>query len=74
MRQHIGLGEARAISNLELTWPTSKTVQHFQNVPMDAFYGAKEGAPQLFPLTYKSFALHHGESHQGHDVQPAQKP
>jgi hypothetical protein len=59
IRQHIGLGDATAVTQIEVTWPTSKTVQKFVNVGMDAAYHIKEDSPELIPVTYKKFTLKH---------------
>jgi hypothetical protein len=43
LRQHIGLGKATKISEIEVSWPTSKLVQRFQNVEVDRDYRLREG-------------------------------
>lgn len=48
-RQHIGLGDAVAIRSLTIRWPTSGTVQTFQNPEMDRFYKVVEGKDALLP-------------------------
>ena len=60
IRQHIGVGDATSISQIEITWPTPKTMQRFNNVGMDAAYHIKEDSPELTPVSYKKFALKHG--------------
>jgi hypothetical protein len=35
LRQHIGIGHATTVDKIEVTWPTSKTVQQFQNIKAD---------------------------------------
>src|SRR5262249_47176449 len=40
-----GLGKAKAIVALTVTWPTSKTAQTFRNVVMDRAYRLVEGSP-----------------------------
>jgi hypothetical protein len=66
IRQHIGVGDATSISQIEITWPTSKTVQKFTNVGMDAAYRIKEDSPELTPVSYKRFELKHGDPNSVH--------
>jgi hypothetical protein len=40
--QHIGLGKAKTIESIEITWPTSKTRQVFRNVPVNSRIEIKE--------------------------------
>jgi hypothetical protein len=40
--QHIGLGKAKTIESIEITWPTSKTRQVFKNVPVNSRIEIKE--------------------------------
>jgi tetratricopeptide (TPR) repeat protein len=44
LRQHIGLGKAARILDLEIRWPTSATEQHFQDVGKNQLLGIKEFA------------------------------
>ena len=62
IRQHIGLGAATGVSEIAITWPTSKTVQRFTNVGMDTAYRIKEDAGELTPVNYTKFSLRHGET------------
>jgi hypothetical protein len=66
IRQHIGLGDATTLPQIEVTWPTSKTVQKFTNVGMDAAYHIKEDSPELVTVTYKKFALKHETAEHAH--------
>ena len=59
IRQHIGLGDATAVTTMEVTWPTGMTVQRFTNVGMDGGYRVKEDAAELMPVSYKKFGLKH---------------
>jgi len=54
--QHIGLGDATAVTEMEVTWPTSKTVQIFANVQMDGAYRVVEGSQELRSVEWKRFA------------------
>jgi hypothetical protein len=42
--QHIGIGKATRIASIEVKWPTSRTVQEFNNVPANQFIEIKEFA------------------------------
>ncbi len=59
IRQHIGLGDATSVSQIEVTWPTSKTVQRFANVGMDGAYRIKEDSAEVAPVKYKKVELKH---------------
>jgi len=59
LRQHIGVGKAERISEIEVTWPTSKLVQKFHDLPVDRAYHLREGAAALTPVNYKTFQLRH---------------
>ena len=41
-RQHIGLGKARSIASVEITWPVSGTKQTFRGVPVNSFIEIRE--------------------------------
>ncbi len=57
LRQEIGLGDARSIVEVRVTWPTSGIVQTFKEVGMDRAYTIKEGEPALVTIPLKSFAF-----------------
>ncbi len=40
---HLGIGKATRVETLEVTWPTSKTVQVFHDVAADKFMEITEG-------------------------------
>jgi hypothetical protein len=71
IRQHIGLGDATAITQIEVTWPASKTLQKFTNVGMDGTYLVKEDSPGLTTVIYKTFTLKHGGGEHVHGDQPS---
>jgi len=50
LRQHIGIGQAKTVDTIEVTWPTSKTTQTFENVQIDRTFHIREGAYQLTPV------------------------
>ena len=47
LRQHIGLGKATKISEIEVSWPTSKLVQTFRQIEVDRKYHLGEGEKSL---------------------------
>jgi hypothetical protein len=57
MRQEIGLGQATAIRSISITWPTTSTVQVFENVPLDRAFRVREGEEALIPLTRQRLML-----------------
>jgi len=57
LRQHIGLGKATSIEKIEIFWPASNTTQIFSNVPVDTAFHVKEGASNLVPVNYRTFAF-----------------
>ncbi len=59
LRQHIGLGKAERISEIEVTWPTSKLVQKFHDLPVDRAFHLREGEAALVPVQYKTYKLRH---------------
>ena len=72
LEQHIGLGKAAQILDLEVWWPASKTRQHFTNVANDQFLEIKE-----FDATYKKLerkAVHLGEPTLEGQAEPAHQP
>ena len=55
MRQHIGLGQAKSIEEIEIWWPASGIRQHFRNVRVDRAYHLREDAKALEPVQLKTF-------------------
>jgi hypothetical protein len=57
LRQHIGLGNAVSIKEIEIIWQNSGKIQRFTKIKFDQTYHLKENdvAPKLLPL--KSFAF-----------------
>ena len=66
-RQHIGLGDALGISEIQVRWPGSSTVQQFNQTAMDSAYHVREGESQLQPLRLPQFAF---ASHQENHTSP----
>ncbi len=50
LAQEIGLGDAKRIIGVEVTWPTSGTHQRFENVSLDHRYRVIESKPDLIPM------------------------
>lgn len=57
LQQEIGLGGAESISRIEVTWPASREVQVFRDVPMDRILKIREGNPDLVPVPSQPFDL-----------------
>jgi hypothetical protein len=55
LRQHIGLGKAAHIENIEIWWPASKTRQKFTDVMPNQFLEIKESATSPAKLNYPAF-------------------
>ncbi len=54
LRQHIGIGHASVVDGIDVTWPTSKTVQSFHNVAADGMFHIREGVDALTPVAMKT--------------------
>jgi len=70
LRQHIGIGKATAVRELEVWWPASGTRQLFKNLDVDRMYRVREGAEAPETLALTSFEF--GKSriaHHEHDLQ-----
>ena len=57
LRQEIGLGAAKSINSVEITWPVTGKTQNFKGLAMDAFYKIREGEPQAAAWKLKKFKL-----------------
>ena len=62
MRQHIGVGDAREIAEIEVAWPASKSIQHFSKVTVDTAYRIRESDSLLQPLHLPQFSFPSGSS------------
>lgn len=68
LRQEIGLGDATAVTSLEIRWPGSGTVQNIAGLEVDKVYRIREDAKAAEPILLKTFtfpltnphAHHHG--------------
>ena len=57
LEQHIGLGKAARIVDLEVYWPTSNTRQQFSGVPNDQFIEIKEFASSFTKMERHAYRL-----------------
>jgi len=57
LTQHIGLGKAVRISDIEIWWPATNTRQHFTNVEKNQFLEIREFAKDFTKLERHSFRL-----------------
>ena len=57
LEQHIGLGKAGRILNIEVWWPSSNTRQNFPNIAKNQFLKIKEFAATYTKLERKSFRI-----------------
>ncbi len=70
LTQHIGLGKSARIVDLEITWPVSKTSQHFSNVAPDQFLEIKEFAKDYEKLERHAFRLGGPQREQKASTEP----
>ncbi len=57
MRQHIGIGKATQVKDVEIWWPTSNTRQHFTNLPADTAWHITEFNPVPEQIHWKQFEI-----------------
>jgi hypothetical protein len=57
MRQHIGVGQASVVKEIEVWWPTSNTRQHFTNLPVDSAFHITEFNDTPEPIHWKQFEI-----------------
>ncbi|MFQ5490711.1 MAG: CRTAC1 family protein, partial [Phycisphaerae bacterium] len=57
LQQEIGLGQATAITAIEIYWPSSGISQTLSNLPMDRAYQIKEGLDRPYPLDLARYDL-----------------
>lgn len=71
-RQHIGVGKATVVQEIDVDWPVSGIRQRFTDVAVDRTYGIREDASKLESIAVKSFEIgktkiapmHHDHEHQ----------
>jgi len=57
LRQEFGLGAARRISAVEITWPVTGATQTLTGLSLDRFYHVREGAANAVALSPRKFQL-----------------
>ena len=57
LRQEIGVGQAQAISRVEIFWPCTGKTQVLTGLEMDRFYKVKEGQDSAVRWDLKTFRL-----------------
>jgi hypothetical protein len=74
LQQEIGLGDAESIDEMEITWPTSGTVQVLHDVAMDQVLKVREGDSKPVPVVLKQleFSATEPPDHGGHHHHHAQ--
>ena len=67
IRQHIGVGPAAEVEEVEIEWPVSKSTQRFKHVPVDQAFHIVEGTDVLTPVHHKSFVLAPAATNHPHE-------
>jgi hypothetical protein len=57
LQAEIGLGAARAIEEIDVTWPATGKTDAYRDVAVDRFYRLVEGEPRLQPITLPRIPL-----------------
>jgi hypothetical protein len=57
MREHIGVGKAAVVKEMEIWWPVPGERQHFKNVAVDRNYRVVQGRDLLEPVVLKEFEI-----------------
>lgn len=65
MRQEIGLGDATAVTSVEIRWPGSGTLQRVSIPELDRGYRIREDSAIAEPVALKSFSFRGHEGHPG---------
>jgi hypothetical protein len=56
LRQEIGLGQARAITRVEVSWPATGETRIIRDLAMDRCYAIREGDSAAREIMLRSFA------------------
>ena len=62
LQQEIGLGQAKSIRSLEVTWPTTGKTQIHTNIARDQVIKIREGDSEVVTVTLKKFDLSPGDA------------
>ncbi|MEO7306877.1 MAG: CRTAC1 family protein, partial [Ferruginibacter sp.] len=57
LRQSIGIGTAKMIDEIKITWPASGITQVYNNIKPNQFFKITEGKPEAEPLAIKPIKL-----------------
>jgi hypothetical protein len=57
LRQEIGLGNAKEIKSVEITWPTTGKLQVLKDLKINQFYKIREGEAQAQPWSVKRLTM-----------------
>ena len=57
LQQELGLGTTARVDRLSITWPTSKTVQNFYDLPVNKIYHIREDADRVDQVASLSFEV-----------------
>ncbi len=52
LRQHIGVGDATKVLQVDIAWPVPKQTQQFRDVPVDRAFHIRQGSNVFSPLVY----------------------
>lgn len=63
-RQHIGLGDAQSIEDVEIRWPVTGEVQTLRGLAMDRHHRLREGEKTATTVSLKSFSLSPSTGHK----------
>ncbi len=72
IRQHIGVGPATEIDEIEIDWPVSRNTQRFRHVPIDQAFHIVEGKDTLTPVHYRAFLLAPSAAEHRHQTPTSQ--
>jgi hypothetical protein len=53
LRQHIGIGTAKSVAEVVVTWPASSVVDHLKDITADRTYKLREGEGKLQPVALR---------------------
>jgi len=67
LRQEMGLGQAKTISEVEVFWPTSGIKQTMSGLQINHAYRIEEGNAQATELLLRPFSLSAGKQGPHHD-------
>ena len=71
MRQHVGVGKAASIQEIEIWRPVSGLRQKFRNVPVDRVFHIREGRNVLDQIVLEPFEI--GKTKIGRPMQERQQ-